>query len=209
MRPQVAWELWPLWLRVAIDHEAAAADARQRLATAKGSEMDQLRAELIEEETRAGMVAISAVAFALEAMARSAAAHAELPHGIGRHASAARRIAEVLKQCFAVPPDRFLAWREVLVMIFASRNDAVHPDAGLRDPLPHPAVRAAVPRPAHVYRLENVTSAVEVGLWTATTATAVPRPRLGKPFRERTAGWRNFGEDLRGHREKARERSTA
>jgi hypothetical protein len=86
---QVAWELWPLWLRVAIDHEGAAAKARGHLLTAGGEHDDPRRAGLVADETRAGMVCICAVAFAVEAMARSAAKHAELPTGIGRNASAA------------------------------------------------------------------------------------------------------------------------
>lgn len=200
MRPQIAWEIWPLWLRVAIDHEAAAKVAREQLATADGPDDDQRRASLVEEETRAGMVTVSAAAFTVEAMALSAATHAGLPPGIGRRASAARRVAETLKQCFAIPPSRFAAWRDSLVMIFSARNEAVHPDAGLRDPMPHPGIRAGVPRPAHVYRLENATATVDVVLWTALTACVKPRPRLGKAFRERVAGWTQSADDLRAHR---------
>jgi hypothetical protein len=200
MRPQIAWEIWPLWLRVAIDHEAAAKAAREQLATAGGPDDDQRRALLIEEETRACMVTVSAAAFTVEAMALAAATHAGLSPGIGRRASAARRVAETLKQCFAVPPSQFAPWRESLVMIFSARNEAVHPDAGLRDPLPHPGVRAGVPRPAHVYRLENATASVDIVLWTAIEAAAEPRPRLGKAFRERVAGWTQSADDLRTHR---------
>ncbi len=206
IRPQVAWEVWPLWLRIAIDHEATAARVRRKLLSAGDQGDGQLRAKLIEEETRAGMVAVSATAFTVEAMALSAAAHAELGPGIGRRASAARRAAETLKQCFAVPPLRFRAWRDLLVTIFDARNAAVHPDAGLRDPLPHPGVRAAVPRPAHVYRLENATEAVDVGLWTALEAISVPRPRLGKAFEERIASWSQYSQELRAHRNQVRTR---
>src|ERR1700741_560621 len=99
MRPQIAWEMWPLWLCVAIDHEAAAKIARERLATTDHENGDQQRPALIEEETRAGMVAISAVAFTIEAMALSAATHAGLRPGVGRRVGAARRVAETLKQC--------------------------------------------------------------------------------------------------------------
>lgn len=200
IRPQIAWEIWPLWLRVAIDHEVTALSARDRLLSLDGVGDDQARAETLEEETRAGLVTLSAVAFALEAMALSAARHAGLAPGIGKNASAARRIAELLKQCFAIPPSGFDKWRSALVTIFVARNEAVHPDAGLRDPLPHPALRAGVPRPAHVYRVENATAAVQVGIWTAVVAGRDPRARLGKPFREQTAAWSVFAEDLRQHR---------
>jgi hypothetical protein len=199
MRPMIAWEIWPLWLRVAIDHEAAARAARQRLTHADGQEHDQLRPQLIEEETRAGMVTISAVAFALEAIALSAARHADLVAGIGRNASTSRRIAEVIKQCFVVPPAAWNDWRDALIKIFEFRNEATHHDAKSHDPIAHPAVRAGVPRPAVVYRLENATNAVHVALWTAVTVLKEPRPRLGKAFREKVAAWGHFADELREH----------
>lgn len=201
MRPQIGWELWPLWLRVALDHEAVAAAARRELSEADGDEKDGKRAQLVEDETRAGMVAITAVAFALEAMALSAATRAQLHDGIGKSASAARRTAEVLKQCFVIPPARFADWRESIVKIFEARNAAVHPDAGLRDPMPHPALRAAVPRPAHIYRLENTSAAITAALATARLVASSPRPRLGRQFREGIGGWAGFAEELRQHRD--------
>lgn len=201
MRPQLAWEMWPLWLRVAIEHEALAKVARGRLRDADNPEDDQLRADLIEHETRAGMVTLSATAFCMEAMARSAAAHARLPSGIGASKGAAKRIAEHLKQCFEVPPGQFADWRRALIGIFDCRNEAVHPDGGLRDPLPHPGVRASVPRPAHVFRLENASVAVEIALWTALVVTPKPRARLGKRFREQTANWCDAAEELKSLRD--------
>jgi hypothetical protein len=68
-------------------------------------------------------------------------------------------------------------------------------------------VRAAVPRPAHVYRLENATVAVDMALWTALEAVAVPRSRLGASFRDRTAGWMGHAVELRDHREAVRKAS--
>ena len=201
MRPQIAWELWPLWLRVAIDHETLATVARCELMGADGADNDRRRADLVEEETRAGLVAITAAAFALEAMALSAAARAGLQAGIGRSASAGRRIAEVLKQCFVIPVDRFADWRRSIVEIFGARNAAVHPDAGLQDPMPHPALHAAVPRPAHIYRLENTSAAITAALTTARVASSSPRPRLGKQFREGIAGWASFVEELYAQRD--------
>lgn len=201
MRPMIAWEIWPLWLRVAIDHHDTAAAARNRLVGADGQENDQLRSQLIEEETRAGMVTISAVAFSLEAIALSAARHADLVAGIGRNASSSRRTAEVIKQCFVVPPAKFSDWRDAVIKIFQFRNEAVHHDAQSHDPLPHPGVRAGVPRPAVVYRLENAIIAVDVGLWTAVTVLKEPRPRLGRQFRDKVAAWGQFADELREYRD--------
>jgi hypothetical protein len=197
MRPQIGWEMWPLWLRVGIDHERDAYKIRPVLAAAPDGEP---RAEALAAETRACMVAISACAFALEAMANSAA-HAAGIRGVGRNASAGRRIAEVLKQCFVIPHSQFAGWRQALIEIFECRNNAVHADAGLRDPLPHPAIPPLVPRPAHVYRLENAIAAVDVTLSTALVFSKRPRPRLGKVFAERLESWQESAEELRAVRE--------
>lgn len=199
MEPKIAWEIWRMWLRIAIDKEAAAATARRRLLVATGddAEAGQERAQRAEEETRAGLVSISASAFAIEAMALSAGALAGI-RGVGSATSSAKRACEVLKQCFNLP--QFSEWRKVVIMIFKGRNDAVHPDAGLRDPLPHPALNAAVPWPAHVYRYENAKAAVDVGVHTALEAAGNPRTRHGKAFLERAAAWKVYAEELRDHR---------
>jgi hypothetical protein len=199
MRPMIAWEVWPLWIETAIDHAAAATDSRRQLVLAQGDDDvgSQKRARLLTDETIAGMVVISSVAFALEAMSRSAAAKSGLGRSVGAKTSAAARVAEQLKQCFEVPPKMFGEWRGQVRLVFQARNEAVHPDAGLRDPMPHPALRAAVPRPAHVYRLENATAAVELAMWTALEVCRHPRPRLGRTFRDATASWGPAAETLR------------
>lgn len=199
MRPMIAWEVWPLWVATAIDHAAAAALARGLLASTQGLDDtdSQLRGQLLADETKAGMVVISSVAFALEAMSRSAAAKAGLDRRIGSRAGAGTRVAEVLKQCFEVPPKQFSEWRQQIRLVFQARNEAVHPDSGLRDPMRHPALRAAVPNPAHVYRLENATAAVDIAMWTALEVGARPKARLGKTFREATASWGTAAELLR------------
>lgn len=197
MRLMVSWELWPLWLRVAIDHEVLARSARANLLGAD----DAQRAGFLEDEARAGMVTVCAAAFVLEAVALSAASHAELSFGIGSRAGAARRLTEVLKQCFVVPPDRFMVWRKSVRELFAVRNAAVHADSGLKDPLPHPALRAYVPRPAHMFRLENAVGSVDVALNTMLMISGAPRPRLGRRFREATALWNEDAKELQTLRE--------
>lgn len=198
---QLSWDIWPLWLRVAIEHEATAAMSRAELLSADGPENDERRAALLEDETRAGMVTVTAAAFTLEAMALSAASKAGVS-GVGSESTAATRVAEVLKQTFEIKPDLFMTWRDQVKMLFKARNEAVHADAGFHDPLPHPALRAGVVRPAHVYRLENARGAVEIALWTALTLSPAPRPRLGRKFREATAPWAKAAEDLRDLRRK-------
>jgi len=202
MRPMLSWDIWPLWLRVAIDHEAAARRFRADLLTADGPENDQRRQLLVEEETRAGMVAVTAGAFTFEALALSAASKAGLSTaGIGSNSGTGARVAEVLKQCFAIPQSQFNDWRAGIKNLFRARNEAVHSDAGFHDPLPHPALRAGVPRPVHVYRLENATAAVEGALTTVLALSAVPRQRHGEFLRDASAAWKTIAEELRDHRQ--------
>jgi hypothetical protein len=82
LRPVLGWELWPLWLRVAQEHFVAARTARTSLQAADSD--GEERADLLRSETQAGMVAISAVAFAIEAMSISAARLAGLRGGKAR-----------------------------------------------------------------------------------------------------------------------------
>ncbi|MFC8796904.1 hypothetical protein ACFT1B_33640 [Streptomyces griseoincarnatus] len=201
LRVLLSWEIWPMWLRVAIEHEAAARRFRAKLLQADGPDSDQLRADLLASETRACMVAITASAFAFEAMALSAAAKAGLASGIGSRTSAAKRVAEMLKQCFAIPPDQFKAWRAGLQQLFTARNQAVHADTGFHEPLRHPALRAGVPRPAHVYRLENAQTAVEGALACALAFSKVPRTTRGKAFRRAVAAWTGMADELRDLRD--------
>ena len=204
VRVLLSWEIWPMWLRVAIEHEAAARRIRTELLQADGPDDDQLRADLLASEARACMVAVTAAAFTFEAMALSAVAKAGLADGIGSRTSAAKRIAEMLKQCFAIPSDQFKGWRAGLQQLFTARNEAVHPDTGFHEPLPHPALRAGVARPAHVYRLENAQAAVEGALGCALALSKVPRPTRGKAFREAVAPWAKMAQNLHDLRDSLR-----
>lgn len=200
LEPQIAFEMWPLWMRVAIDHEQSARVARQQLIDATD---DTQRAAALNDETRAGMVAISACAFALESMAISVATRASL-HGVGKSKSAGRRVAEVLRQCFAVPNHQVTQWRKAVLDVFRFRNWAVHPDSAAQDPMEHPGLRAFVPRPANLYRLENSVGSVDVTLSTVAKLPRVPRPGRGPNFAQSMKAWSTFGEDLVQHRSSLR-----
>jgi hypothetical protein len=114
IEPKLAWEIWPFWLRIAIEYEADAMRARTALLEAPDltPEGDQQRARCIESETQAGLVTISACAFTIEAMALSAGALAGI-NDVGSSTSSAKRACEVLKQCFDLP--QFLEWRAIVI----------------------------------------------------------------------------------------------
>lgn len=148
------------------------------------------------------MVTVTAAAFTFEALALSAASKTGLSTaGIGSNAGTAARVAEVLKQCFAIPQSQFNTWRADLKQLFRVRNEAVHSDAGFHDPLPHPALRAGVSRPAHIYRLENATAVADGALSTVLALSTVPRQRHGKVLRDAAAAWKTIAEELRDHRQ--------
>lgn len=148
------------------------------------------------------MVAVTAGAFTFEALALSAASKAGLSTaGIGSNSGTGARVAEVLKQCFAIPQSEFNNWRAGIKGLFRARNEAVHSDAGFHDPLPHPALRAGVPRPVHVYRLENATETVDGALRTVLALSTIPRQRHGRVLRDAAAAWKTIAEELRDHRQ--------
>lgn len=199
IEPMLAWEIWPLWLRIAIENERASAVARDKLLQPLESDTSaqlasERRSRHVEEETRAGLASLTAAAFSIEAMARSAVAATGLS-GVGTATSTAKRVCEALKQSFDLP--QFMEWRALVIQIFKGRNAAVHPDAGLRSPLPHPALNARVPWPAHFYCYENAKGAVDVALHTALVASRNPKARHGKSFRSRIGAWEGFVAELR------------
>lgn len=188
----VAIDMWPQWLRVAIEHECNAQAARHALVAASGHPHRQ---KALAEEMRAGMVTISAVAFALEALALSAAARVPAVESVGRNASTGKKLAETIRQCFDLPGRAFPAWRKTMIQVFQLRNDAVHPDVGFAAPRRHPALNAAVPPPAHIYRLENAKSVVDFAFHTAKFCSEHPKARH-KTLRELASAWQQYLADL-------------
>jgi hypothetical protein len=68
-RVELALDVWPFWLDVAMDHAASARVARHELVAAhqpalEGDIVPDVRAELLTRECKNGMVAIAAAAFA-------------------------------------------------------------------------------------------------------------------------------------------------
>ncbi len=76
----------------------------------------------------------------------------------------------------------------------------MHPDTDLQDPLPHPALRAHVPRPAHVYRLENAVGVLETTMSTVDVLPRRPRPGRGVSFAQSISSWTRFAEELKALR---------
>jgi hypothetical protein len=188
----VAIDMWPQWLRVAAEHQFKAETARDAI-LASVSAAD--RSNALAEEMRAGMVTVSAAAFALEALALSAALRVPSVASVGSNASTGKRVAETIRQCFDLPGKAFPDWRKSVIQIFDARNWAVHPDAGFALPRSHPALNASVPPPAHIYRLENSQAAVRLALHTAKFCSEHAKARY-KDLKAIAAAWQQYVAEL-------------
>ncbi len=199
----VAIDMWPQWLRVAVEHQFKAETARAAiLASVTAAD----RSNALADEMRAGMVTASAVAFALEALALSAALRVPSVASVGSNASTGKMVAETIRQCFDLPGKAFPDWRKAVIQIFHARNWAVHPDPGFALPRSHPALNASVPPPAHIYRLENSHTAVRLALHTAKFCSEHAKARH-KDLKEIAAAWQQYVAELEEVIPNARSRS--
>jgi hypothetical protein len=146
LRFEVMLDVWPFWLDVALEHAASAVRARSRLeALALRSGTDTLEkhhADPLVRECKAGMVAISAAAFALDnfyaVVQPFCPGFAELRKeferaGTARHA----QISETLRRTFQVRAKEVRRLGATIEEIFKYRNWAVHPPAEFREPVRH------------------------------------------------------------------------
>jgi hypothetical protein len=140
--------VWPYWLDIGIDHAVEALKYRGLLQNAvEGS--DEAKASFLEAECKAGMVAISAAAFALDAFYE--ATRAVLP-GMDelvktwnrartpRHA----RVSETLRRAFRVNGEEARKLHRLAKDYFRFRGWAVHPPADYRTPLLHDVLEVGV-----------------------------------------------------------------
>lgn len=184
--PTAQVDFWPYWLRIAIEHLPQARSARLVLASAAGnSRSDDSKHETraLEDEIAVAMVVIAAAAFSVEAFSAMVHQQAGLGTGVGRSTSAARRIAEILRQAFVIHPRSFQEVRSTLGTLFRIRNLAVHPPAAFQKFYPHP-VTASVPIPFAAFTVENSEVTLRFILDMLVWCTSSPRPGRPRPFRE-------------------------
>ena len=179
-------DFWPYWLRIAIEHLPQVRSARLALASAAvtaTSDDSKRETRALENEIAAAMVVIAAAAFSVEAFSAMVHQQAGLERGVGRSTSAARRVAEILRQAFVIGSRSFDEVRSTLGTVFRVRNLAVHPPAAFQEFHPHP-VTASVPIPFAAFTLENSEATLRFILDMLVWCTSSPRPGRPRPFRE-------------------------
>jgi hypothetical protein len=173
---ELTYDLWPLWLRIAIEHELMAQEARGRLEALTG-EHDQRHADALQEETTAGMVAIAASMFAIDAFYGAVKARIDVPPPTGPRSRRYALVAETLKRAFTMTQTSSNKLRQTLKEAFRIRDMSVHPTGDYRGPLLHPVMQVGVAVPHVAFRMENAEAAVSLAVNLIDQCAAVPRAR--------------------------------
>jgi hypothetical protein len=143
----VRLDLWTMWLEIGCIHAAQAAEFTGKLRP-EGLD-DATRAALLADELREAMVAVTALAFALDGF------YDVVQKEFGRHPDAeslwpknrtARHIqvAETLRYHFKTSPDFSKAMRTTLRQLFEFRDRAVHPSSKFVAPIYRPEIDSDV-----------------------------------------------------------------
>jgi hypothetical protein len=140
---EIAFDIWPAWLSIAIEHENGAVAAHAELLEAPAQAKDE-QAAALRHEARAGMVSIAASAFALDAFATSVAQH--LPRQLSKPAkrNQVSRITETLHRAFKMSNVEAKALRRIISQALLYRAWVVHPPADFRRPYRHPDLHTGV-----------------------------------------------------------------
>ncbi len=147
LRMEVALEIWPFWLDIAVEQAERAIGVRDELTAAAeaageaGIEGEQ-QADLLVREFKAGVIAIAAVAFALDNLQAVLLPHAPRNEELTakwamNHTSRHQRISETLRRTFKVSNSGGKQLRLAIQEIFKFRDWAVHQPAGFREPVSH------------------------------------------------------------------------
>jgi hypothetical protein len=173
---ELAYDLWPLWLRIAIVHERMAKEARARLESLSGSH-DQRHAAALDDETTAGMVAVAAAVFAVDAFYGSVCTRIDTPPPRGRRSRRYALIAETFKRAFLMSQPSSNALRQHLREAFRFRDKSVHPSGEFRGAVRHPVMRVGVAVPHVAFRVENAQALVTFVISLIEQCAGVPKDR--------------------------------
>jgi len=191
--------LWMSWARVALQHEAMAEVAREEMQQA-GPE--NLHGRLLQNEADAGLVAICAAAFAVEALSRELAELVNLPPATlaawqRKPPQADKLVMELLK--LAVDPKGLVAgWKRELSWLFGVRGGAVHYQ-GVTEPAQAHPVGMNVSVAQVTYSTENSRRAVDLLLGMLKRCRDKPKP----PARQWSHDMRVTIDELIGRRGQA------
>lgn len=189
VRFEVALDVWPFWLDVAIDHASSALQVRKELTEAINVAGEEnvdgtVKGDLLAGECKAGMVAIAASAFALDnfyaVIQRFTPAGVELEARFevartARH----RRVSETIRRTFAIPNPSARRLHESVREVFRFRHWAVHPPAGFREPAKHDFLDVGVEWRFVAFRASNAVVATRAAASIIDECVNAPRTSNG------------------------------
>jgi hypothetical protein len=144
-RIEVSLDMCALWLRIALDHLDKSVEAHDQAIKASQVNDDQALGAALEAECVAGMLAIAAAAFALDAFYAALKDRsirvARIPVSVGKRGSTRYRIiAEAMRREFRIGPQGMSNLRQALREVFRFRDYAVHPRGDFAIPVLKPEV---------------------------------------------------------------------
>jgi hypothetical protein len=159
------------WFRIALEHERAALDARDRAIAAPDGSTEMGQA--FDDELNAAMVAIAASAFAIDAI------YTTLSDKLGpderpRASDRVGYIVETLKVALDLSK-RSQTWQSMIPALFDQRDELVHFRGRPYESVMHPTGKSGVSRENVTFTAEAATHAVAVALDVLVTAYSSPR----------------------------------
>lgn len=162
------------WFRIALEHERAALEARDRAEAAAEGSQEMGRA--FDDELRAAMVAIAAAAFAIDALYATvndmldAAQRPTFARGVKRPG----RIVETLKRALELGK-LGAEWQTKVPGLFDLRDELVHFEGEFHEGALHPTGKSNVSIENVRYTAEAASAAVDLALEVLATAYRSPR----------------------------------
>jgi hypothetical protein len=144
----VVYEVWPLWLEIALDNAELACRIRERLTRVANEEQ---KGKLLVKECKLAMVGVTASVTALDAF--FACVCERLPayqalrskwSGQTKRPGRAGQVSQVFHQSFRYQPAVYDRLKAALKELYAIRGVAVHPPAGFQSPVQHEALGVGV-----------------------------------------------------------------
>jgi hypothetical protein len=125
--------MWALWLQIASDHEQRAAEAYSRIEAGE--------TEALVDELRDALVAVTASAFAIEAVYEDVRCRVPKSARTGTDLRVDELISNQRTEAFGLPATGETELRGELEWLFERRNEVVHPYSEYERPERHPSGR--------------------------------------------------------------------
>ncbi|WP_432980982.1 hypothetical protein [Dactylosporangium sp. CA-233914] len=166
---QLRSEMWDHWLHIAHATTEQAVAARTAVLDAHARDHASDLGLALEDEFRASMTSICAVAFAIDALYGSikdrAGPHPNSAAWAEKKLARHKQIAEYLRWVFKIGPTSHKEIRSLLSQIFQFRGEAVHPGIEFREAIHRPDIDRGVDPRFIRFRADNA----EIALWATLT----------------------------------------